>query len=298
MVISSRPPRSRTWRRRSRCEVTDRDLGPAPGPCYQRRSVGTPRTEHQGRSRCRVGRRRAGGHRGRRPGVDLRGRVVGPGPRTRHRRDGGPVLHAARYRGRLRRDVGADPARRPHAGARLDGVLVQPAGLERAVRAAARGRAAVRHAAGPRDRRLAADRVRRQAGASRTSTRSRSRCCARSCGSPRSRVARMVAHLAESVARVVFAALGAHGVVLDARGADPRVRVRRDHAAPPSVRAAAGVPAARGHATYVRFGLRTAASQILYQLYTNLDYPIVATTSASARTAIYSARATSSCSSR
>jgi O-antigen/teichoic acid export membrane protein len=86
--------------------------------------------------------------------------------------------------------------------------------------------------------------------------------------------ARVVAHLSESIGRVVFAALGytvwcftlaaltrvvVFGVIVQARHPFvPRLVFR-----PREVLA------------YVRFGLRSAASQILYQLYTNLDYPIV-----------------------
>ena len=84
----------------------------------------------------------------------------------------------------------------------------------------------------------------------------------------------MVAHVAESVARVVFAALGltiwcwtlaaltrafVFGVIMQVR-----------HPFIPKL-----VFQPREVVPYVRFGLRTAASQILYQLYTNLDYPIV-----------------------
>ena len=50
----------------------------------------------------------------------------------------------------------------------------------------------------------------------------------------------------ESIARIVFACARRDGLVLDARRADPCVRVRRDHADPAPVRAEAGVPAARG----------------------------------------------------
>ena len=87
-------------------------------------------------------------------------------------------------------------------------------------------------------------------------------------------VARVAAHLSESVARCVFAALGftiwcftlaalsrafVFGVIMQAR-----------HPFLPRF-----VFKPREVVHYVRFGLRTAASQVLYQLYTNLDYPIV-----------------------
>jgi O-antigen/teichoic acid export membrane protein len=87
-------------------------------------------------------------------------------------------------------------------------------------------------------------------------------------------VARVAAHLAESGARIVFAALGhtiwcftfaaltrafVFGVIMQAR-----------HPFIPTL-----VFRPREVVQYVKFGARTAASQILYQLYTNLDYPIV-----------------------
>jgi O-antigen/teichoic acid export membrane protein len=87
-------------------------------------------------------------------------------------------------------------------------------------------------------------------------------------------VSRVAAHIAESVARIVFAALGytiwcftfaaltrafVFGVLMQAR-----------HPFFPTL-----VFRPREIVQYVKFGARTAASQILYQLYTNLDYPIV-----------------------
>jgi O-antigen/teichoic acid export membrane protein len=87
-------------------------------------------------------------------------------------------------------------------------------------------------------------------------------------------IARVVAHLAESIARVVFAAMGftiwcfalapltrafVFGVIMQLRHPFfPRLVFRP-----------------REVVEYVRFGIRTATSQVLYQLYTNLDYPIV-----------------------
>lgn len=87
-------------------------------------------------------------------------------------------------------------------------------------------------------------------------------------------IARVVAHLAESIARVVFAAMGytiwcfalapltrafVFGVIMQLRHPFfPRLVFRP-----------------REVVEFVRFGIRTAASQVLYQLYTNLDYPIV-----------------------
>ncbi len=59
-------------------------------------------------------------------------------------------------------------------------------------------------------------------------------------------IARVVAHLAESVSAGRVRAARRGDLVLHARGADARVRVRGDHADPTSVRAEARVPAARG----------------------------------------------------
>jgi O-antigen/teichoic acid export membrane protein len=87
-------------------------------------------------------------------------------------------------------------------------------------------------------------------------------------------VARIVAHLCESAGRIVFASMGAtvwcftlaaltraftFGVIMQAR-----------HPFIPKL-----VFQPRDVVPYVRFGARSAASQVLYQLYTNLDYPIV-----------------------
>lgn len=87
-------------------------------------------------------------------------------------------------------------------------------------------------------------------------------------------VARTIAHICESIARVGFALLGwsvwcftlasltrafVFGVIMQIRHPFiPRFVFRP-----------------REVMEYVRFGLRSAASQVLYQLYTNLDYPIV-----------------------
>jgi O-antigen/teichoic acid export membrane protein len=85
---------------------------------------------------------------------------------------------------------------------------------------------------------------------------------------------RIVAHIAESVARIVFAALGAtvwcwtlaaltrafvFGVIMQIR-----------HPFVPRL-----VFQPREVFDYMRFGLRTAASQILFRLYTSVDAPIV-----------------------
>jgi O-antigen/teichoic acid export membrane protein len=87
-------------------------------------------------------------------------------------------------------------------------------------------------------------------------------------------VARTIAHLAESISRVIYAAAGAtiwcwtlapltrafvFGVI---------VQLRHPFVPRWVWRPAEVVP-------YLRFGVRAAASQVLYQLYTNLDYPIV-----------------------
>jgi O-antigen/teichoic acid export membrane protein len=86
--------------------------------------------------------------------------------------------------------------------------------------------------------------------------------------------ARVLAHLAESAARCLFAYLGftiwcftlaaltrafVFGVIMQIRHPFfPRLLFKP-----------------REVVEYVRFGIRSAASQVLYQLYTNLDYPIV-----------------------
>lgn len=87
-------------------------------------------------------------------------------------------------------------------------------------------------------------------------------------------VARVTAHLAESAARCLFAALGftiwcftlaaltrafVFGVIMQLR-----------HPFLPRL-----VFKPREVVQYIRFGIRAASSQVLYQLYTNLDYPIV-----------------------
>jgi teichuronic acid exporter len=100
--------------------------------------------------------------------------------------------------------------------------------------------------------------------------------------------ARMVAHLAESVGRVVFAALGAtvwcwtlaaltrafvFGVIMQLRHPFvPRLVFRP-----------------REVFDYVRFGTRTAASQILFRLYTSVDAPIVLYVFGAEAAGIYSA---------
>ena len=100
--------------------------------------------------------------------------------------------------------------------------------------------------------------------------------------------ARMVAHLAESVGRVVFAALGAtvwcwtlaaltrafvFGVIIQIR-----------HPFVPRL-----VFQPREVFDYLRFGLRTAASQILFRLYTSVDVPIVLYAFGEQAAGIYSA---------
>ncbi len=87
-------------------------------------------------------------------------------------------------------------------------------------------------------------------------------------------VARVLAHLAESGGRIAFAAMGypiwcftlaaltrafVFGVIMQIR-----------HPFIPKL-----VFQPREVVQYVKFGARSAASQVLYQLYTNLDYPIV-----------------------
>lgn len=86
--------------------------------------------------------------------------------------------------------------------------------------------------------------------------------------------ARVVAHLGESIGRIAFAVLGAtvwcwtlaaltravvFGIIMQVRHPFlPRFVFRPREVVP-----------------YVKFGVRSAATQVLYQLYTNLDYPIV-----------------------
>jgi teichuronic acid exporter len=100
--------------------------------------------------------------------------------------------------------------------------------------------------------------------------------------------ARMVAHLAESGGRIVFAALGAtvwcwtlaaltravvFGVIMQIRHPFvPRLVFRP-----------------REVLEYVRFGLRSAASQILFRLYTSVDTPIVFYVFGAQAAGIYSA---------
>src|SRR4029078_11116790 len=86
--------------------------------------------------------------------------------------------------------------------------------------------------------------------------------------------ARTAAHLCESVARIVFAALR-YTVWCWTLAALPRsfvfgVIMQLRHRFVPKL-----VFQPRQVMPYVRFGLRTAASQMLYQLYTNLDYAVV-----------------------
>lgn len=87
-------------------------------------------------------------------------------------------------------------------------------------------------------------------------------------------VARVIAHLSESIARIVFAAMGytiwcwtlASLVRAVVFGAIIQLR----HPFIPKL-----VFRPREVIQYVRFGLRTAASNVLYQLYTSADWPIV-----------------------
>jgi O-antigen/teichoic acid export membrane protein len=86
--------------------------------------------------------------------------------------------------------------------------------------------------------------------------------------------ARIAAHLCESVARIAFAALGytvwCWTLAALTRGLVFGVIMQWRHRFVPRL-----VFQPREVMPYVRFGLRTAASQILYQLYTNLDYAVV-----------------------
>lgn len=99
--------------------------------------------------------------------------------------------------------------------------------------------------------------------------------------------ARMAAHLLESVARIVFAALGftiwcwvlaalvrstSFGIIIQAR-----------HPFIPKL-----VWRPREIIPHIKFGLRSASSQILYQFYTNIDYSIVTYAFGERATGIYS----------
>ncbi len=100
--------------------------------------------------------------------------------------------------------------------------------------------------------------------------------------------ARVAAHLAESVARVVFACLGltiwCFTLAALTRVVVFGVIVQLRHPFIPRL-----VFRPREVTAYVRFGLRSAASQVLYQLYTNLDYPIVGYFFGDASLGIYAA---------
>jgi teichuronic acid exporter len=86
--------------------------------------------------------------------------------------------------------------------------------------------------------------------------------------------ARTAAHLCESVARIVLAALGytvwCWTLAALTRSAVFGVIMQLRHRFVPRL-----VFRGREVLPYVRFGMRTAASQMLYQLYTNLDYAVV-----------------------
>lgn len=86
--------------------------------------------------------------------------------------------------------------------------------------------------------------------------------------------ARIVAHLLESISRVVFAALGAtvwcFTLAALVRSVSFGVIVQARHPFIPKL-----IFRPREILPHIKFGLRTAASQILYQFYTNIDYAIV-----------------------
>ncbi len=86
--------------------------------------------------------------------------------------------------------------------------------------------------------------------------------------------ARMAAHLLESVARIVFAALGATiwCWVLAAlvRSTSFGIIIQARHPFIPKL-----VFKPREIIPHIKFGLRSATSQILYQFYTNIDYSVV-----------------------
>jgi O-antigen/teichoic acid export membrane protein len=87
-------------------------------------------------------------------------------------------------------------------------------------------------------------------------------------------VARVVAHLSESVARVVFAAMGytvwCWTLAPLVRAVVFGVMIQTRHPFVPKL-----VFRPREVLHHIRFGLRNAASNVLYQLYTSLDAPIV-----------------------
>ena len=84
----------------------------------------------------------------------------------------------------------------------------------------------------------------------------------------------MIAHLAESIGRIVFAAMGAtiwcFTLAALTRALVFGVIMQLRHPFVPKL-----VFQPREVLPFVRFGVRSAASQVLYQLYTNLDYPVV-----------------------
>jgi PST family polysaccharide transporter/lipopolysaccharide exporter len=86
--------------------------------------------------------------------------------------------------------------------------------------------------------------------------------------------ARIVAHVSESAARIVFAMLGAtiwcFTLAAMTRAAVFAVIMQLRHPFLPKL-----VFRPREIVPYVKFGLRTAGSNVLYQLYTSLDTPIV-----------------------
>jgi len=86
--------------------------------------------------------------------------------------------------------------------------------------------------------------------------------------------ARMAAHLLESVARVVFAAMGATiwcwTLAALVRSTSFGIIIQFRHPFIPKL-----VFKPREVMPHIKFGLRSAASQILYQFYTNIDYSIV-----------------------
>jgi O-antigen/teichoic acid export membrane protein len=87
-------------------------------------------------------------------------------------------------------------------------------------------------------------------------------------------VARVIAHIAESIARVAFAAMGftvwcwTYAALVRAFVFAVIIQLR--HPFVPKL-----VFQPREVTPYVRFGLRTAASNVLYQLYTSVDAPII-----------------------
>ncbi|MCA9674451.1 MAG: oligosaccharide flippase family protein [Kofleriaceae bacterium] len=97
---------------------------------------------------------------------------------------------------------------------------------------------------------------------------------------------RLVAHLAESVARIVFASMGwtiwCFTLAILTRAAVAALMAFWFHPFVPKL-----VFRPREVSDYVKFGARSTGSQLLYQLYVNMDYQVVSLFFGSAATGIY-----------